>query len=189
MPQLPFRQKEQWGQRLLDVGGPVREAGIYEPLQGVLCGWNIQGRGNKVGVTGRRQILKYHIRQVKEFEFCSEGMGRIFLKKTDMIGLHFQKDHSGSFVENKLATYCSKLCKKQEGPRHKQWQYVQTRENQVYRPFVSRSQGFSRLEARMQASVTASGIWANATGWVTVLFTGPGGRRGGPEVRMKGTQC
>lgn len=36
--------------------------------------------------------MKYHIRQVKEFEFCSEGMRRVFfLKKTDMIGLHFRK--------------------------------------------------------------------------------------------------
>lgn len=78
-----------------------------------------------------------------------------------MIGLHFQKDHSGSTVENKLATYYSQLCKKWQGPRQKHWQCVWEKENRVYRSLVRKNSGLSRLEARVQVPVITSGIWAN----------------------------
>ena len=85
-----------------------------------------------------------------------------FFKADYMIQLHLWKDHSVHTVENKLATYCSKLCKKWEGPRLKQWQCAWGKKNQVYRSLVNRNSGLSRVEVSMQVSVIKSEIQANA---------------------------
>lgn len=41
---------------------------------GVARTYSVFYKGNQAGVTGRRQILKYNICQVKELEFCPEGI-------------------------------------------------------------------------------------------------------------------